>query len=150
MGPEPIEDIGQRKVAVRAGAAAAMPKRVIKSELADYRQHKPGDMLKGVVMIIGTSESDYSNGLGMVAKEGRTHFMAICHLEVSDRNEATMGQSVEAAEDALIEDFKLFIRTGVQGLSLQLEKCMQSRQLEKPRGWVRIDFSAGPPRANSF
>ncbi len=147
MGIKPIESIKERKQAFYEALVAALGNRKIKRTLTDYRQHSAAEMKKGVVMMVGDGEGGYSNAKGMAAKEGTTYFLLVAHLEVSDNNSATMGRSVEDAEDDLIEEFKQFVKTGISGLNLQLENIKQSRQLEAPMGWIVAKISAGAPRS---
>lgn len=147
LGAAPIENIKARKLAFYEALKSALTTRIIKRTLMDYRQHKTGEMKTGVVMIVGDGEGSYSQAKAMAAKEGVTYFLLVAHVEVGDSNAATMGQSVEDAEDDLIEEIKSFVKAGIPGMDLKLENVKQSRQLEAPMGWIVAKVSAGAPRS---
>lgn len=146
MGPTKIERMDDRLDAIETALTAALPARTIKRGLYDYEEHTDAEIAAGVVMILSGGEGKYRQGPGMEAREGTQRVMLAGHLQVS---ETDTRQAIEAAELELIEEIKSFVRAGVSGVGLSLERVENSRQLDHPYGWVVAFIDAGPPRATT-
>lgn len=144
MGTKNIERMDDRLAAIAAALTTALSTRTVKRGLYHYSDHSPADLTKGVVMLVSAGEGDYSKALGMAAKEGTHRIMLVGHLKVL---ESDTRQAIEAAELDLIEEIKAFVRSGVAGTTLTLDRAEQSRQLEHPYGWVLAFIDAGPTRS---
>jgi hypothetical protein len=142
-----IERIDDRQTAIVASLSAALSTRTVKRSLLHYDQHEPGEIEVGVVMVISDGESQYSQNLGMAAKEGKHAQLLICHLKVAEDSSSV---AIELAEMALIEEIKSWVRAGVPGMSFEIESSQHSRQLEHPYGWVVVKLNAIPPRTNVY
>lgn len=142
-----IERIDDRQAAIVASLTAALSTRIVKRSLMHFDQHEHGEIETGVVMVISDGESQYSQNMGMTAKEGKHNQLLICHLKVVEDSEKV---AIELAEMALIEEIKTWVRAGVPGMSFELESAQHSRQLEYPYGWVVVKLNAIPPRTNVY
>jgi hypothetical protein len=142
-----IERIDDRQAAIVTSLTAALSTRVVKRSLLHYDQHEPGEIETGVVMLVSDGESQYSQNLGMTAKEGKHGQLLIGHLKVAEDSEPL---AIELAEMALIEEIKSWVRSGVSGMSFEIEAAQHSRQLEHPYGWVVVKLNAIPPRTNVY
>jgi hypothetical protein len=142
-----VERIDNRQAAIVASLAAALSSRIVKRSLMHFNQHEPGEIEAGVVMVVSTGESEYSQNLGMTAKEGKHGQLLIGHLKVAEASEPV---AIELAEMALIEEIKSWVRAGVSGMSFEIEAAQHSRQLEHPYGWVVVKLNAIPPRTNVY
>lgn len=142
-----IERIDDRQAAIVASLTTALSTRIVKRSLLHYDQHEPGEIETGVVMVISGGESEYSQNLGMTAKEGKHGQLLIGHLKVAEDSAPV---DIELAEMALIEEIKTWVRAGVPGMSFEIESAQHSRQLEHPYGWVVVKLNAIPPRTNVY
>jgi len=142
-----IERIDDRAAAIVASLTAALPARIIKRSLLPFDQHAPGELDAGVVMVVSDGESQYSQNLGMTAKSGKHAILLICHLQVAETTEPL---AIELAEMALLEEIKAWLRTGVPGMSFDIDVAQHSRQLEHPYGWVVVKINAIPPKTNIY
>lgn len=142
-----IDRIDDRLDALYASLTATLSTRVVKRSLLHFDAHAEGEIEQGVLMLVSDGESNYSDKLGMEAKEGSHKLLLIGHLKV---DETTDPSAIEAAETDLIEEVKSWVRGGVNGMSLQLQRVTQSRQLEHPYGWVLIEVAALPPNATVY
>jgi hypothetical protein len=150
MGPKHIERMDDRLDAIEAALRAALEPngRIVKRSYArNYRKHGEADLLDGVVVLVADGESDYSTDLGRAARGGTMNVLLIGHVAVDQKTKTHA--DVEAAELDLAEEFKAFVRTGVEGMNLQLSEIRNSRQQEFPYGWVVAVLAAGPPRATT-
>jgi hypothetical protein len=142
-----IERIDDRQTAIVESITAALNNRIVKRSLLHFDQHEPGEIETGVVMVVSSGESDYSQNLGMTAKEGKHGQLLVCHLKVAEESDKV---AIEQAEMALIEEIKAWVRAGVSGMSFEIESAQHSRQLEHPYGWVVVKLNAIPPRTNVY
>lgn len=143
-----ISRMDDRMDAVGTALTAALPARVVKrSLLQHFDAHGRGEIEQGVVMLVSAGEKDYRREPGMVAKEGTHGMVLVGHLKV-DENDTP--QAVEAAELDLIEEIKTFVRAGVTGMTLFLDRVEHSRQLDFPYGWIVAYLSAGPSNSNVY
>ena len=149
MGPTTLTRVDDRMAAFREALAAALPGRVIKGVLLHHAEQKPEDLDAGVVMAISTGERSYHDGIGMVAKEGTQGVLLLVHIKVDDDDAEPMKAAVEAAEFTVIEEIKWFLRQGVAGMSLSLDRVEQSRQIDAPLAWVVMFVDMMPPRATT-
>lgn len=142
-----IERMDDRMDAIAAALLLALPTRVVKRSLKHYTEHSAADLAAGVVTLVSAGEGSYNPGLGMVAKEGTHRVLLIGHLKVAEGQD---GEDIEAAELDLAEEIKAFVRAGVTGTSLRLDRIEHSRQLENPYGWLVAYIDAGPPRRTTY
>ena len=142
-----IDRIDDRMAAIVASITAALPTRTVKRSLEYYDQHTAAQLTQGVVMPVSEGESEYSQNLGMTAREGKHAIFIVCHLKVA---ETSAKAAIEDAEMDLIEDIKTWVRAGVPGMSLQIDNAQHSKQLEHPYGWVVVKITAEPPRNNVY
>lgn len=143
-----IENVVERMDAIETAAQAFFTSRVVKrSLLQSFDDHAPGELEKGVIMIVSSGEGNYRTGLGMTAKEGSQDILFICHLKVAETDSPV---EIEKAEGALIEEIKSFCKLGLAGFSLVPERFEQSRQLTHPYGWVYGKITAGPPKTSIY
>lgn len=142
-----IERIDDRQAAIYASLVAALNTHVVKRSLLHYDQHPQGEVEIGVVMLISDGETQYSQNLGMTANEGKHGQLLIGHLKVAEDSAPV---AIELAEMALLEEIKSWVRTGVSGMSFEIESAQHSRQLEHPYGWVVVKLNAIPPRTNVY
>jgi hypothetical protein len=142
-----IERIDDRQTAIAQSITAALSTRIVKRSLLHFDHHEPGEIETGVVMLISDGEHDYSQNLGMTAKEGKHGQLLVCHLKVDENSPKV---AIEQAEMALIEEIKSWVRAGVPGMSFEIESAQHSRQLEHPYGWVVVKLNAIPPRTNVY
>ena len=147
MGPVMLEHMDERLAAVRALFSAALSARVIKDSLLHYTEHTDAELTAGVLTIVSQGEGDYSTALGMTAREGTQSLLFIGHLKLA---ESATGRDIETAELAFIRELKTALRTGVEGVELQLRRIEHSAQLDHPYGWFVASVDAGPPRANNY
>ena len=148
MGPTTIDRMDDRMDAVEAALTNTMPNRIIKRALVRaYDDHDEGQIEKGVIMLLSGGEDNYKQGPGMVAKEGTHRMILICHVkaEHNDNMEA-MSRAVEKTETTLAEEIKNFVRTGITGVKMELERLELSRQVDAPFGFVVAYIDAGAPR----
>jgi len=138
-----IERMDERLDALAQALIPALPTHTIKRSLLDYRQHEEAELLSGVVTIVSAGERNYSNALGMAAREGTQRVLLVGHLQVA---QASAPADIEAAELDLIEEIKACVRSGINGMSVRLDSVEHSRQLEHPYGWVVAHLDLGPPR----
>lgn len=150
MGPQHIERMDDRLDAIETALRAALEpngRTVKRSYARNYRDHDQAELTGGVVVMVADGEGDYSADIGRAARGGTMNVLLVGHVAV-DQKTATTGD-VEAAELDLAEDIKAFVRTGVEGVGLELNEVRNSRQQEHPYGWVVAVLAAGPPRANT-
>ena len=144
--PVAVDSIPARIAAVQAALAAALPARRVTRDFLAIDRRQDTDLLAGVVTLIAAGEGGYAAGPGMSARHGVTHLVLACHLRVADD---AAPSAVEDTENALIEEIKAFVRAGVAGVTLTLDRVDQSRQIEHPYGWVVAHVQAGPPKAST-
>lgn len=143
MGPVVIDRMDERMTAVEAALKAALPTRVVKrSFLKHYDDHAAGEIERGVVMLISADEGGYNTAPGMQAKEGTHRMLLACHIKVAESGAQI---DVEKAELKLAEEIKSFVRQGVVGMHVALDRVIHSRQLEYPYGWVVAYLDVGRP-----
>lgn len=142
-----IQRIDDRMAAIFSSLQSTLTARILKRGLLHFDQHEAGEIESGVVMAISDGESDYSENLGMTAKDGKHGLLIICHLKVA---ETSAKVAIELAEMALIEEIKSWVRAGVPGMDFEIITAQQSRQLEHPYGWVVVKINAIPPRSNVY
>jgi len=147
MGPIVLERMDDRLDAIETAFVTALSTRIIKRELMHFDDHEEAEINAGVLMIASQGEGNYSESLGMVAKEGTQRLLLIGHLKLA---EAASSLDVENAEIDFIEELKAALRLGVDGLSFSLKNVEQSAQLDKPYGWFVASVDAGPPLQNSY
>jgi len=148
MGPTALERMDDRMDAVEAALRAALTSRHIsRSYQRHYGEFSAEQLQQGVVQLISSGESGYQTGLGMVAREGTHNMLLVCYLVL---DESSAPQETEAAELALIEEIKAFVRTGVDGTHLVLDKALHSRQQEHPYGWVVAYIEARPTAESTY
>ena len=139
-----IDDSAMRMTAIRAALETAMPSRVHKTSfLRSFEDHERAELLEGVVMVVSGEEGDFNTRHGMEAREGTQSIALVVQIEVPGDND---GEAVEAEEFAIIKEIKAFVRTGIDGIGLDLERVYQSSQQETPYGYVVAQLNAGPPR----
>lgn len=144
-----IQRMDERMNAIAAAATTHFTTRVVKRSLFQhFDQHLPGELEKGVVMLISAGEGDYKRDFGMVAKDGTHRLLMIGHMIVGEDTEPV---AVEQAEMVLIEEIKAFcVSTQIQGLSLNIVESEHSRQTAHPYGWVVVQLEAGPPFQTTY
>lgn len=142
-----IERMDERMAAIVASMQSTLTGRIIKRSLLHFDAHEDGEIESGVVMAVSDGESDYSDQLGMTAKEPKHSLLIVCHLKVDETSEPV---AIEIAEMALIEEIKSWVRAGVPGMDFEIEGSQHSRQLEHPYGWVVVKINAIPPRSNIY
>ncbi len=142
-----IKRLDDRDDAFVAALTSALGARVIKEEHKHYTDWSDADIAAGVVMVLGGGEGKYKSGPGMAAQDGTQEFILIGHLKVDENNTQ---KDLKHAEYDLMEEIKSFVKTGVTGTGLYLERLEQSRQLEHPYGWVVAYINAGPPNETTY
>ena len=143
-----LDRLDDRLNAIEAALTTALPTRVIKRAYYRHVQDQaPADLDAGVVMLVSSGESGYRKGVGLVAREGTQDVLLVCHLRVA---ETASPQDIEAAEIVLIEEIKSFVRAGVAGMTLLLDRVQHSRQQAHPYGWVVATLQAAPPGSNVY
>lgn len=146
MGPDKIDTLPAKMAAVRAALATAMPTRIHKAGYQrDFDEHRSAELRAGVVQVVAGDESDYSQQLGRTATEGTFTLAVVIQLLSEETDD---GSQIEAAELAAGEDLKAFVRTGITGLDIGLERLTFSAQQETPYGFTVAQITAGPPRDN--
>ena len=146
MGPEIISNMSERLNAVKDSLATAMPTRTVTRELKHFDEHSDAEIAAGVLMVTSRNERDYSQSLGMVAKEGTQKLLLIGHIKAA---ESVSGEALEDAEIAFIEELKAALRITVPGVGLRLTSVEHSGQIDKPYGWLVASVDAGPPDMNT-
>ncbi len=147
-----IERMDDRLDAVEAAMLAdtALKLRVIKrSYLRHYSSHTEDEIKKGVLTLMSAGEGDYSQKLGMVARDGTHRMLIICHLKVSEPDSKKQPRAVEDMELDIIEEVKTFVRNTVNGMDLVIDSVQHSRQQEAPIGWFVMYLDA-KPQANTI
>lgn len=109
------------------------PQRVVTRNRKELMEQDNDDLDMGIIIVIASSENDYSTQLGKVARDGRLQLVVLGHLRV---DEDAAKSAVEDKEIALIEDLKSFFRTGAAGLSYAVTEFRTSMQLYHPYGFV--------------
>lgn len=141
MIPQQTDHIGQRKQALMTAMEEAMATRVIVGQLKNFQEYSDEDLAKGVVQVISDAETGYSEEPGMTAREGTLSVIVVGHLRVAENTEPA---AIEAAETALIEELKAFVRAGVAGATVLLDEARGSRQTEHPYGWIFARLRLAP------
>lgn len=142
-----VDDIATRYQKIFDSLSAAQPGRVVIKSLKNIGAHSEADLEKGVLMCVSSQESGFNNGLGMVAREGAHQLFIVGHIKVPENTEA---EATQAAEFQLMREIKNWLRTGIAGMSLQVESIEQSRQESHPYGWVAAKVIATPPKSGAF
>jgi len=144
IGPTPIDDLPGKVAALRSALQKAMPNRVHKDGYRrDIDEHLPDELRDGVVMLVAGTESDYSDRLGMEAREGDLRLALVIEFRIDADDD---GAEVERQELAMAEEIKDFVRAGVPGIGLDLGSIYTSSQQITPYGFVVAELIAGPPR----
>lgn len=136
------ERMDDRLAAFVTALTAALPARVVKTELLHFDAQPSADLTAGVVTVISDYEADYSTRPGMAGREGTQRLILVGHLKVAETDTAT---AIQALEMDMMEEIKTFVRNGVPRMTLNLERCQGSRQLDHPYGWFVALIDAGPP-----
>lgn len=139
------DNINDRKAAVLAGLAAALPTRIVRGSPIDHRAESTQDLLTGMAGLISDGEREYANDFARTAKEPVHRFLIGGLIQVAQ--DATKDE-LGTAEGELIEEIKAFWRAGLPGMSFRAVSITQSRLLDFPLGWVVAVFDVLPPQAN--
>ena len=142
-----IERMDDRLDAVVAAAQAHFTGRVVTTSFRHYRNRDAADLAQGVITVISDGEGEYSDGLGMAAREGTQNLILAIQCSVEPKT-ATPAE-LQALELDLAEEAKAFVRAGVDGMSLAIEEITNSRQQSFPYGFVLVRMPAGPVRATT-
>lgn len=123
---------------IKTSLAAAFPLRVVTRSLKDFGDRPEADLAKGIYTILSQGEGGYNNLPGREAMYGKPRIVLLGQIMVGEDSEP---EAVEAAELAMTEEIKAFVRALPAGIdSLQMKGFRQSSQLEHPYGWVSIDM----------
>jgi len=137
-----IHHIGERTTAFVAALTAALPARHIKfADLRNYDDYDRQELGEGIIVVLSSGESDYSNNPGMIAKEATQRFILAGKIKCDER---ATGLDVFGEEVKIIEEVKEFLRSNVPGMSLNITASHQSRQLDKPYAWTLQHVDVGP------
>jgi hypothetical protein len=147
FGVTAIDDNPGRLNALRAAAEAAMPSYQHKTGFRrDITEHADYELDAGVIMVVAGEENNFSQQMGMEAREGTLSIALICQFKVDESDDGTQ---VEQRELAIGEEFKSFVRAGIKGMSLELVTIVTSALQVTPYGFVVAQINAGPPRSNT-
>lgn len=140
-----IEDVSARYDAVKAALAGALTSRAHADNLEHFDERNAADLRKGVITLVSDGEGDYSHRPGMETLNGVQRLVIVGQFKVNETDAKTV---IQAAEFALMQEIKTFVRAGVPGTGLQLMDMVQSRQQDHPYGWVVATLNAGPTAHN--
>lgn len=145
---KPIEDTQARCDALDAAAKTFFEAQgyVYKDTFVPLNNHSDDELLKGVVMFGASGEKGYSQSKGQETKKGTTRVLLLLHLKVGEK---VSGKILRQKEQTFFGQVKAFIRTGLPGVTLQLEQVQQSRQLTHPYGWAVAYIDIVPPAAST-
>lgn len=152
MLADPIDDTAERLAAFEAALPDALPDRIIDSGFTPAGLRSSAELAKGCINVVIAREYDYGEAFGLIASDGVTELLLICHLQVDELescSRSALATAVRAAELALLAEIKSLCRTPVAGQSLRLESCELSRQLEAPMGWLVATVTLRPPAAST-
>jgi len=134
-----IERIDDRLAVIVPALTAAFdangtyPFRHVTRNRNELQQQDEAQLEQGIIIVLAAAESDYSQQLGKVARDGKLELVLIGHLRVA---EDAAKSEIEDREIALIEDLKSFFRGGTAGLSYQVNEFRSSLQLYHPYGFI--------------
>ena len=141
------ERMDDRLDAIVAAAQAHFTGRTVTTAWKHYRERDKADLAAGVITVISDGESEYSDRLGMAAKEGTQNVILAIQCAVDPKTQT--GADLQALELDLAEEAKAFVRAGVAGMSLAIEEINNSRQQSFPYGFVLVRMPAGPVSATT-
>ncbi len=148
MLPTKLERIDDKISALQTALIATLPStRQIDLGFIPYTDRTPDELYAGCWNIVAAGEGDYHNGMGMAAKEGTLQVQLVGHIAVEDD---AVRASLQQAEIDMAEEIKAFVRLGLIGMTLVLERIEQSRLLEHPYGWVVAFLDVRPPAQNTY
>lgn len=131
-------ELADRMSAIATGLAAACPARVVTRHYADFAKRKPADLDKGILTLVSLGEDGYQNLRGRAAQDGRHNMILLAQIKLAEKS---TGDQVEAAEFALVEEVKAFLRELPAGLAcLEMTGFRQSGQQDAPFGWASMDL----------
>ena len=121
---------------IRAGLAAALPNRIIATDLVDFPQRKVPELEKGVVTVLLPA-------MDLRDWDGTLKMKLVGQLSVPERSSTK--HDVETAELVMFQQLRAFIRNPGKGIPrIQAHQVRFSSQMEFPWGWVSMDIDVGP------
>jgi len=145
--PQAVDTLPAMVSALLTALGNALPTRIVTRDFAPFEGLAQADLAQGVLMLVADGEAEYSEALGMRARQGTAGFVLVGYLRVE---EDCAPSAIEDAELALMEEIKGFVRAGVTGLDVQLLRMQQSRQQYHPDGWVTAYLSVREPRTHVY
>ena len=133
-----MSDLSTRMELIKTTFAAALPLRVVTRDLEDFTERPRADLEKGVYTLVSADEGGYANYNTREGMDGKQRIKLIGQFVMP---EDTAGSAIEDAEFAMVDEIKGLIRTRPAALAqLFITGFINSRQLDKPYGWVSIDL----------
>lgn len=119
--------------------AAAMPTRVVTRTAMDFANRPKADMEKGVLTMIALSVDDLNSPPDLADYAGKLKIVLVGEFCLAD--DKALGEDIEAAEWALWEEIKTFIKAPGAGLCpLDATRLQLSGQVDAPFGWIAVDL----------
>lgn len=123
---------------IRSTLATALTLRVVTRDLMDFSERADADLVKGVYTLVSGGEGNYKNYSGREAMDGAQRLSLIGQFRL---DEDALGSAIEDAELAMVDEIKALLRTRPATLAqLYMLGFQQSKQLDKPYGWVAINL----------
>lgn len=135
-----MADLETVMAALKSAMQTAMPARVVTRSYKDFGLRSDTDLRSGIWTLLSTGEKDYANYLGREAQLGTLTVAALGQVRVDDNSDE---EEIEAAEFAMVEELKAFVRgelaATIDGGAL-MKGFRQSGQMEHPYGWVAVEL----------
>lgn len=123
---------------IKSTLATALPLRVVTRDLMDFSERADSDLVKGVYTLLSNGEGNYKNYSGREAMDGAQRLFLVGQFRL---DEDATGSAIEDAELTMVDEIKAMLRTRPPALAqLYMTGFRQSKQLDKPYGWVSIDL----------
>ena len=123
-------------VLLRERLQAAMPGRLVTRSAGDFAQRPTQDRRRGVVTLATTAITDLDAPDAYFDVAGKVRIALLAEFELSEK---ASGEDVEAAEWALLDEIRAFVRAPGAGLCpLAVLNADFSSQAAVPTGWLFV------------